>query len=181
MYRIAIAAALAMAGQNDAASPPAPPAAAVAPCSAPFYAELDFLLGDWVTESALPDGTRMAGPGRMTRDEIGSCVIVERQQFIVAGRTHKGMAMTAFDPRSKSWRKTFAEESGSYTYMVGTPPPATGGPWIFDVVRTSETMPYFRETWERHGPDSMTYRWQRRKSPGDPWNDAAVIAYRRKV
>lgn len=48
--------------------PPPPP-----PCSAAEYSQLDFWVGDWDAEFALPGGKAGHAVNRITRDEYGDC------------------------------------------------------------------------------------------------------------
>jgi hypothetical protein len=168
---LAVVAALAAATQGAPGAAP--------PCSDARYAELDFLLGGWTVITKAPDGSTVEGKARFTRDEVGTCAILERVEIAAGAHRQTGFSMTAFDRPSASWRKAYVESGGSYLSMVGVAPASPGGSWAFDTIRTSDKGGFARETWERDGADHLTYRWQRRKSEADPWIDAAVLDYRR--
>ena len=180
--RIALAAATTLIGgaalaqtQNPApAAPPAPP------CSSPEYRQLDFWVGDWIAEWGVPPGSPAGlGSNRVTRDEVGDCVITEHFE----GAGLKGFSISTYTPRAGVWRQVWMDDQGGYFDLVGGPVDGEDHVFQFETIRANPSQPRQRMIWQDVTADSFTWRWQNKPATAaeaDPWQDQWVIRYRRR-
>jgi hypothetical protein len=161
-----------------AVASPATPRPPTAPCSPPEYRQLDFWVGEWDAEFALPGGKTGRAVNRITRDEYGDCVIAEH--FEQADIGYVGASHSTYDPLKKKWVQTWVDSGGAYITLIGGP--VTGQPYSFELVTTEPKGPkqaWSRMIWQDVKPDSFTWRWQARQADGS-WADSWVIKYRRR-
>jgi hypothetical protein len=164
---------LALAAVAPATPQPPPPS-----CSAPEYRQLDFWVGDWDAEFALPGGKTGRAVNRITRDEYGDCVIAEH--FNQADIGYVGASHSTYDPQKKKWVQTWVDSGGAYITLVGGP--VAGQPYSFELVTTEPKGPkqaYSRMIWQDVKPDGFTWRWQAKQADGS-WADSWVIKYTRR-
>jgi hypothetical protein len=165
--------ALAAAAAAPATPPPPPP-----PCSTAEYRQLDFWVGEWNAEFALPGGKTGHAVNRITRDEYGDCVIAEH--FEQKDIAYLGASFSMYDPAKKKWLQTWVDNGGAYISLIGGP--VEGRPYSFELVTTEPKGPkkvYSRMIWQDVKPDSFTWRWQAKQSDGS-WADSWVINYTRR-
>jgi hypothetical protein len=165
-----IALALAASAQ---ATPPPPPA-----CSTAEYRQLDFWVGDWDAEFALPGGKTGHATNRITRDEFGDCVISEH--FSQPDIGFVGASFSTFDRLKKKWVQTWVDNGGGYITLIGGP--VEGQPHSFELVTVEPRGPnpvHSRMIWQDVKPDSFTWRWQARQGDGS-YADSWVIRYKRR-
>lgn len=147
-------------------------------CSPAEYRQLDFWVGEWDGEFALPGGKTGRAVNRITRDEFGDCVIAEH--FEQADIGYAGASHSTYDPLKKKWVQTWVDSSGAYITLIGGP--AVGQPYSFELVTTEPKGPkqtWSRMIWQDVKPDSFTWRWQARQADGS-WADSWVIKYMRR-
>jgi hypothetical protein len=120
--------ALALAASAALAAPPPPP------CSTPEYRALDFWVGDWDAEFALPGGQTGHAVNRITKDEFGTCVISEH--FDQAATNYVGASHSTWDPARKKWVQTWVDNGGAYITLVGGP--VEGSPTASSLSRWSQ-------------------------------------------
>ena len=155
------------------APPPPPP-----PCSTAEYRQLDFWVGDWDAEFALPGGKTGHAVNRITRNEYGDCVIAEH--FEQADIGYVGASHSTYDPARKKWVQTWVDNGGAYITLVGGP--VEGKDYSFELVTVEPNGPkqtWSRMIWQDVKPDSFTWRWQARQADGS-WADSWVIKYTRR-
>jgi len=153
--------------------PPPPPA-----CSAAEYRQLDFWVGDWDAEFALPGGKTGHAVNRITRDEYGDCVIAEH--FVQADIGYLGASFSMYDPARKKWVQTWVDNGGGYITLIGGP--VQGQPYSFELVTVEPKGPkqtWSRMIWQDVKPDSFTWRWQAKQVDGS-WADSWVIRYKKR-
>ena len=162
-------AAVALASAQEASPPP--------PCSAPEYRQLDFWVGEWELEYDRGDGTTGSATNSITKDEFGSCVIVERFAMPTG---YSGASYSIYDRGKKQWRQMWVDNNGGTFTLVGGP--AEGQPHRFElrtVEPTGPTQLLRRMIWEDVEPDRLVWRWQSLQGDGS-WKDEWVLNYRRK-
>jgi hypothetical protein len=167
--------ALALAAAPAATPPPPPPPPA---CSTAEYRQLDFWVGDWDAEFALPGGKTGHAVNRITRNEYGDCVIAEH--FEQADIAYVGASLSMYDPSRKKWVQTWVDNGGGYITLIGGP--VQGQPYSFELVTVEPKGPkqvYSRMIWQDVKPDSFTWRWQARQEDGS-WADSWAINYKRR-
>lgn len=165
--------ALALAVAAPASPPPPPP-----PCSGPEYRALDFWVGDWDAEFALPGGKTGHAVNRITRDEFGACVISEH--FVQADIGFVGASRSTWDPYKNKWVQTWVDNGGGYITLAGGP--VEGQPHSFELLTLDPRGPrqvHSRMIWQDVKPDSFTWRWQARQADGS-YTDSWVIKYKRR-
>jgi hypothetical protein len=162
--------ALALAAATPAAQPP--------PCSGPEYRQLDFWVGDWDAEFALPAGKTGHAVNRITRSEFGDCVIAEH--FEQADIGFVGASFSTYDRLKKKWVQTWVDNGGGYITLIGGP--VEGQPYGFELVTVDPRGPqatFSRMIWQDVKADSFTWRWQARQADGS-YADSWVIDYKRR-
>jgi hypothetical protein len=167
--------ALALAAAAPATPPPPPPPPA---CSTAEYRQLDFWVGDWDAEFALPGGQTGRAVNRITRDEYGDCVIAEH--FEQADIGYVGASHSMYDPARKKWVQTWVDNGGAYITLIGGP--VEGREHSFELVTVDPKGPkqvHSRMIWQEVKPDSFTWRWQGQTADGS-WADSWVIRYTRR-
>lgn len=165
--------ALALAAAQTGPAPPPPP-----PCSGPEYRQLDFWVGEWDAEFALPGGKTGRAVNRITRNEFGDCVIAEH--FQQPDISYAGASHSMYDPARKKWVQTWVDSGGAYITLIGGP--VEGRPYSFELVTVEPKGPkqiHSRMIWQDVKPDSFTWRWQARQGDGS-WADSWVIDYKRR-
>jgi hypothetical protein len=158
-----------------AAAPAAPPPP---PCSTAEYRQLDFWVGSWDAEFALPGGKTGRAVNRITRDEYGDCVIAEH--FEQADIGYVGASYSMYDPARKKWVQTWVDNGGAYITLIGGP--VQGRPYSFELVTVEPKGPnktHSRMIWQDVKPDSFTWRWQARQADGS-YSDSWVIKYTKR-
>ena len=153
-------------------------AAPAPPCSGPEYRALDFWVGEWDAEFALPGGGTGRAANRITRDEFGDCVIAEH--FDQPDTGFAGASYSSYDRHKKKWVQTWVDNSGGYITLIGGP--VEGRPHRFELVTLDPRGPqqvHFRMIWQDVKPDSFTWHWQARQTDGR-WADSWVIRYKRR-
>jgi hypothetical protein len=169
-----IALAVAAAAPTMVPPPPPPPPS----CSTAEYRQLDFWVGDWDAEFALPGGKTGHAVNRITRDEFGHCVIAEHFQQADIG--YLGASFSMYDPSKKKWLQTWVDNGGAYISLIGGP--VQGQPHSFELVTVEPKGPkqtWSRMIWQDVKPDSFTWRWQAKQADGS-WADSWVIKYTRR-
>jgi hypothetical protein len=164
---------VALAVAAAAAAAPPPPS-----CSTAEYRQLDFWVGDWEAEFALPGGKTGHAVNRITRNEFGDCVIAEH--FEQPDIAYVGASHSMYDPARKKWVQTWVDNGGAYITLVGGP--VEGQLYSFELVTAEPKGPkqtYSRMIWQDVKPDSFTWRWQARRSDGS-YVDSWVINYSRR-
>ena len=146
-------------------------------CSGKEFRQLDFWVGEWRLEFEQPDGKTVKAVNRITRDEYGACVITEH--FHRADTDYRGHSVSMYDAKSGRWRQTWVDNQGAYIALEGGPVADQQHAFEFRTMRLSESQPFARMIWQDLKPDSFTWRWQKRPSETDPWQDAWVIRYSR--
>ena len=167
--------ALALAAAAPASPPPPPPPP---PCSTAEYRQLDFWVGEWDAEFALPGGKTGRAVNRITRDEFGDCVIAEH--FEQADIGYVGRSHSTWDRVRKQWVQTWVDNQGGYITLAGGP--VQGEPYSFRLDTIEPRGParkHFRMIWHDVTADSMTWRWQQRQDDGS-YADSWVIDYKRR-
>ena len=156
-----------------AAAPVPPPPS----CSTPEYRQLDFWVGNWDAEFALPGGKTGHAVNRITRDEYGDCVIAEH--FEQADIGYIGGSFSLYDSSRKKWAQTWVDNQGAYIGLTGGP--VQGQPYSFELVAEPKgpKQPLARMIWQDVKADSFTWRWQAKQADGS-WADNWVIKYRRR-
>lgn len=152
-------------------------APAAAPCSGPEWRALDFWVGDWVAEWDGPDGQVLTGSNRITRDEFGRCVIVERFKDPNTGLD--GFSVSTWHAAEKAWRQTWVDNTGGFFDLTGGP--VAGEDHVFELVNRRPEGAGFdlRMIWQDVTPEAFVWRWQARPVDGGEWTDRWVIRYRR--
>ncbi|MEO7826370.1 MAG: hypothetical protein ABIR60_04445, partial [Allosphingosinicella sp.] len=143
-----------------AVAAPAPPPP---PCSGPEYRAMDFWVGEWDAEFALPGGKTGHAVNRITRNEFGDCVISEH--FEQADIGYVGASHSIFDPAEKKWVQTWVDSGGGYITLAGGP--VQSQPWSFELVTLEPKGPkqvHMRMIWQDVKADSFTWRWQARQA-----------------
>ncbi|MDZ4762623.1 MAG: hypothetical protein SGJ21_16295 [Alphaproteobacteria bacterium] len=160
----------------------APAAAPPQPCATPQDRQLDFWVGDWTFGEV---GANPAPSNRITRDEFGSCAIVEH--FLQPGgrpdgSDYIGGSYSMYDPQTSLWRQMWVDNNGSSFQLIGGP--VTGQAHIFEFVTTkpigAATKAYSRMIFENVQENSFDWRWQSQNADGS-WTDRWVLNYRRKT
>jgi hypothetical protein len=158
-----------------AAAPATPPPP---PCSTAEYRQLDFWVGDWNAEFALPGGKTGHAVNRITGNEYGDCVIAEH--FEQADIGYVGASHSTYDPAKRKWVQTWVDNGGGYITLAGGP--VEGKDYSFELVTVEPKGPgqtYSRMIWQDVKPDSFTWRWQARQADGS-WADSWAIKYTRR-
>jgi hypothetical protein len=166
---------LALAAAVAAQAPSAPPPP---PCSGPEFRALDFWVGSWDAEFALPGGQAGHATNRIARDEYGDCVISEH--FSQPDIGYAGASFSTYDRLKKKWVQTWVDNGGGYITLIGGP--VEGQPYSFELVTVEPRGPrqiYSRMIWQAVKPDSFTWRWQARQADGS-YTDSWVIRYTRR-
>jgi Protein of unknown function (DUF1579) len=170
---LALLAALLQAATAAPAAAPPPP-----PCSTSEYRQLDFWVGEWNAEFALPGGKAGHAVNRITRNEYGDCVISEH--FEQADIGYVGASHSTYDPLKKKWVQTWVDNQGGYITLAGGP--VQGQPYSFELVTVEPRGPgrvHSRMIWQDVKPDSFTWRWQGQNAEGG-YADSWVIKYKRR-
>ncbi|MEA3008559.1 MAG: hypothetical protein QOJ91_251 [Sphingomonadales bacterium] len=94
---------IALAFAASAALPARPPP----PCAAAESRQLDFWMGNWDAEFALPGGRTGHAVNRITRDEYGDCVIAEHFEQSDIG--YAGGSFSLYDSARKKWAQTWVD------------------------------------------------------------------------
>ncbi len=158
--------------QAGAQTPPAQ-----APCSGPEHRQLDFWVGEWIATWTKPDGSEGRGRNRVTRDEYGSCVIIER--FSADDGSLKGVSISTYFTPAREWRQTWMDDRGGYFDLAGGPVQDQPHSFMLETHRRTASAPFQRMIWEEVTPDGFTWRWQGKPSADAQWRDSWVIRYRR--
>jgi hypothetical protein len=172
-----VLAALILQGAQAATPAPAPPAPPP-PCSTAEYRALDFWVGEWNAEFALPGGGTGHAVNRITRNEFGDCVIAEHFEQAAIG--YVGASHSTWDPSRKKWVQTWVDNGGAYITLAGGP--VEGKDYSFELVTVEPRGPnqtHSRMIWQDVKPDSFTWRWQARQGDGS-YVDSWVIKYKRR-
>lgn len=174
LTRFSIAAAMLLGHASTATAQTAPAQPA---CAGPQHRALDFWVGEWIAEWE-QDGKKGTGTNRITKDEYGSCVIIERFRF--DDGSFNGLSISTYRPGIKQWRQTWVDDQGGYFDFFGGPVASGDHIFALENKRPVETLPFQRMIFQDVKPDSFIWRWQRRAKVSEPWADSWVIRYRRK-
>jgi hypothetical protein len=159
--------------------PKAAPAPPPLPCQTHEYRQLDFWVGQWDLDYDLPDGKTGHATNRITRDELGSCVIHEH--FEQAANGYRGESVATYDAPTRLWRQTWVDTGGAFIELEGGE--VSGKPYRFELHTVRAVSPkklLYRMIWEDVTPESLVWRWQSRDASGK-WKDAWVLRYKRRV
>jgi hypothetical protein len=160
------------AAQAAPAPPPAPP------CTAAEYRSLDFWVGEWELSFRQSDGSTGHAVNRITRDELGACVISEH--FEQADIGYVGMSHSTWDRARKQWVQTWVDNQGGYITLAGGPVQGESFSFRLDTIEPrGPAKAHFRMIWQNVTPGSLTWRWQQRRPDGS-YVDSWVIDYVRK-
>jgi hypothetical protein len=147
------------------------------PCSAPDYRQLDFWVGEWALEYDRPDGTVGTATNTITKDEYGSCVIVEK---FAMPNGYKGTSYSVYDREKKHWRQMWVDNQGGTFTLVGGPAQDKGHVFELRTLEpTGREQLMRRMIWEDVSPGQLTWRWQALQSDGR-WKDDWVLRYVRR-
>lgn len=141
------------------------------PCDAPEARQLDFWLGDW-------DLTWQGGHGtnKITRI-LDGCVIQESFRMVEGGNL-VGHSVSSYDPRTKLWKQTWVDNTGTYLDFEGEfdGETMTLGREFTRGGQTVKQRMVFRDITE----DAFTWDWQSSTDGGQTWKTNWQIAYKRR-
>ena len=167
--------ALLVLAQATAAAPATPPPP---PCSAAENRQMDFWVGEWDLSFTNASGTPGTAINRITRDELGACVITEhfsQPDIAYVGRSH-----SLYDANKRKWVQTWVDNGGAYFALAGGP--VKGQKHSFELKTITPAGPkqiHYRMIWEDVTPDSMVWRWQALQPDGS-YTDQWVLNYKRR-
>jgi Protein of unknown function (DUF1579) len=162
---------------QQSASPTAPPAPPP-PCSAPEYRQMDFWVGDWDISFDAGGGKTGTATNRVTRDEYGSCFVVEH--FYQPDMKYVGLSHSTYDRFQQQWVQTWVDNQGGYYALAGGP--VEGQKHSFELKTIDKVGPkqlIHRMIWQHVKPDSLLWRWQALQADGS-WADQWVLNYKRR-
>ena len=158
--------------------------AGTAPCNSPEYRQLDFWVGDWDLEFTNSDGSIGKAANRITSNEYGSCVILERFELKgggPGGTDFIGTSYSTYDAQTKSWRQVWVDNQGGFFDLKGGV--VTGQPHTFEFVNIEPRGPRnatMRMIFQDVSRDALTWKWQRQQ-PDSSWVDQWVLRYKRRA
>lgn len=145
-----------------------------------FSPDLDFWVGTWDLSWAVPGdttGQRAHGTNTITKS-YGGCVIEER---FVAETGLEGMSVSVYNPQTRQWQQTWADNAGGYIVLKGGRDA--------DGLVVLRTAPFTnaqgqtqinRMTWRDVTEEALAWYWQRSLDDGASWQTLWKIDYRRR-
>jgi hypothetical protein len=166
-----------VAAQEASPLPPAPSAAAAAPCSRPEYRQFDFWIGDW---DVTAPGGKVVGHSHI-ESILDGCVIAEHWDS--EGNTQgDGKSYNIYNADLKRWEQYWVDASGSRLSLAGG---LVDGNMVLegrqDLPGKDGVHRRERITWTANADGSVRQLWESSKDDGKTWSVAFDGLYRRRA
>ena len=147
-----------------------------APCSAPEASWLDFWIGSWDLEWINGEGKIETGSNTISK-VLGSCVIEEN--FATADGSFKGKSLSLFDIRTRIWKQTWVDNTGSYLDFTGE---KRGDSIIFSrtIIDKKGNEHTQRIVFYQISKEKLSWNWESSSDNGTTWNLLWKINYKRR-
>jgi len=114
-------------------------------CAEPGYRALDFWVGDWDLQWSGTGGASERACSRVSRDEFGSCAIVERLEW--PSGQYRMLSVSVYDRHARLWRQTFVDNEGHVVSLSGGPSDTGAAAFILTADRPDERGRQRRMVW----------------------------------
>ena len=148
------------------------------PCeSIPVYAELDFLVGDWVVTSGRALGVEVAsGNGPVTASVTRTLVGCLVEETVDGPGGYRGWSFNSWNNalNYRRWYRTYADNRGDRVFLSGA---LDGGAMVMTGTRSlaDGTRQDVRVTFAPDGADRVLERWELTTDGGATWEPLETV------
>ncbi len=133
----------------------------------------DFWVGEWEVSWLDPDSTLVKGRNNVVKilDEK-----VIQENFVDTSRNFKGTSISVYNPQSKTWHQTWADNTGGYYTFIGE---IEGDKRIFKTEEKDSRGAMYRMVFSDIEKDSFKWEWQGFRDGFEDWKTVWEIKYKR--